>query len=218
MNRSAVSRGSAFEQLDLDLELRNSAFGTRLQKADLAVIVLACAAASAAAAIVATGGVVHDPTAFAAVLVANIATLAVGGLAWRRGRPSSLFGYLLLAEGLLVVVSSLSGAPDSVLHLIGILGIWAAAFGASWLLLVFPGSRPDAAGWIVMGIALATFLAGELPLILTSPRLEGLTTIASCGAACPANPALVVHAPNAVEALRHVEGVLQATWGLGLLF
>jgi signal transduction histidine kinase len=217
LNRSAVSRGAAFEQLDLDSEQRDSAFGTGLRRADLAVIALACAAASAAAAIVATGGVVGDSTAFAAVLVANIATLAVGGLAWRRGRPSSLFGYLLLAEGLLVFVSSLSGSPDSVLHLIGVLGIWASAFGATWLLLVFPGSRPGAAGWIVMGIAFATFLVGELPLILTSPRLEGLTTIASCGAPCPANPALAVHAPNVADAFRNVEGVLQATWGVGLL-
>jgi signal transduction histidine kinase len=218
LNRSAVSRGAAFEQLDLDSEQRDSAFGAGLRRSDLAVIALACAGASAAAAIVATGAVLSDPTAFAAVLVANIATLALGGLAWRRGRPSSLFGNLLLAEGLLILVSSLSGSPDSVLHLIGILGIWAAAFGASWLLLVFPGSRPDAAGWIVMGIALATFLAGELPLILTSPELEGLTTIASCGAACPANPALAVHAPGVLEAFRYVEGVLQATWGIGLLF
>jgi signal transduction histidine kinase len=218
LNRFAVSRGAGFKQLDLDFELRDSIFGTRLQKADLAVIVLACAAASAAAAIVATGGVVGDSTAFAAVLVANIATLAVGGLAWRRGRPSSLFGSLLLAEGLLVFVSCLSGSPDSVLHLIGVLGIWATAFGATWLLLVFPGSRPGAAGWIVMGIALATFLAGELPLILTSPSLDGLTTLASCGAACPANPALAVHAPSVADSFRHVEGVLQATWGVGLLF
>ena len=135
MNRSAVSRGAAFEQLDLDSEQRDSAFGTGLRRADLAVIALACAGASAAAAIVATGGVVGDSSAFAAVLVANIATLAVGGLAWRRGRPSSLFGYLLLAEGLLVFVSSLSGSPYSVLHFIGVLGIWATAFGATWLLL-----------------------------------------------------------------------------------
>src|SRR3954452_10938896 len=203
----------------MDSELHDyPAFGTGLRRSDLGVIVLACAGAAAAAATVATGGVLSDPTVFVTVLVANIATLALGGLAWRRGRPSSLFGNLLLAEGLLIIVSSLSGSPNSVLHLIGILGIWAAAFGASWLLLVFPGSRPDAEGWIVMGIALATFVAGELPLILTSPSLEGLTTIASCGAACPANPALAVHAPGVAEAFRYVEGVLQAAWGIGLLF
>jgi signal transduction histidine kinase len=218
LNRSAVSRAAVLEEPDPDTELRDNAFGTGPRRSDLAVIALACAGAAAAAAIVASGGVLTDPTAFGAVLVSNIATLALGGLAWRRGRPSSLFGYLLLAEGLLVFVSSLSGSPDSVLHLIGVLGIWAAAFGATWLLLVFPGSRPDAAGWIVMGIALATFLLGELPLILMSPKLEGLTTIANCGAACPANPALAVHAPNLVDAFRYLEGVLQATWGVGLLF
>jgi len=217
LKRSAVSRG-ALDQLDLGLELRNDAFGTGLRRSDLAVVALACACAAAAAAIVATGGVLTDPTAFGVVLVANIATLALGGLAWRRGRPFSLFGNLLLAEGLLVFASSLAGSSHSVLHLIGILGIWAAAVGATWLLLVFPGSRPDAAGWTVMGIALATFLIGELPLIFTAPKLEGLTAVANCGAACPANPALAFHAPNSVEVFRHVEGLLQAAWGVGLLF
>src|SRR4029077_14698721 len=124
------------------------------------------------------------------------------------GRPSSLFGYLLLAEALLVFVSSLSGSPEAVLHLIGVLGLWATAFGATWLLLIFPGSRPGAAGGVVMGIALATFLVGELPVILTSPSLDGLTTLASCGAACPAIPALAVHAPSVADSFRHVEGVL----------
>jgi signal transduction histidine kinase len=218
MNRSAVSREPGFEQLDGDIELRDAAFGAGVRRSDLAITGVAFAGASAGAAIVATGGVLVAPTTFAAVLVANIATLALGGVAWRRGRSSSSFGNLLLVEGSLVFVSSLAGSPDSVLHLIGILGIWAAAVGASWLLLVFPGSRPGTAGWIVMGIACATFLIGELPLILTSPSLEGLTTIASCGAACPANPALTVHAPGVGDAFRHLEAVLQATWGIGLLF
>lgn len=218
LNRSAVSRGVAFDQLDGDIELREPAFGTALQKSDLAVIGVACACAAVGAVIVATGGVANAPTAFAAVVVANITTLALGGVAWRRGRPFSLFGNLLLAEGVLVFISSLSGSHDPVLHLIGVLGIWAAAFGASWLLLVFPGSRLGAEGGIVMGIAFAAFLVGELPLIFTSSSLEGLTTIAGCGTACPANPALAVDAPSVAEVFRHVEGVLQAAWGLGLLF
>ena len=218
MKRFAVSREAAFEQLDGGIEPRESAFGTALQRSDLAIVGLSGAGAAAGAVIVATGGVASAPTAFAAVVAANIVTLAVGGVAWRRGRPASLFGSLLLAEGVLVFISSLSGSPNSVLHLIGILGIWAAAFGASWLLLVFPGSRLGLAAWIVMGIAFAAFLFGELPLILTSSRLEGLTGIAGCSTACPANPALAVHAPSVADAFRTVEGVLQATWGLGLLF
>jgi signal transduction histidine kinase len=217
VNRSAVSRGVGLEQRELDLELRDSAFGTGLKRSDLAVIVLALAGAGGAAAIVAGGGVTNEPTTFAAVLVANIATLALAGLVWRRGRPSSLFGNLLLAEGVLVFLSSFAGAPVSWLYLIGILGVWAAGLGATWLLLVFPGSRLSGTGWIVMALALATFLAGALPLILSSSKLPLITGLGSCSTACPTNPAAVVHAPNAAETFRHVEGVLKLGWGAGLL-
>ena len=154
---------------------------------------------------------------FAAVLVANIVTLALGGLVWRRGRPSSLFGNLLLAEGVLVFVSSLSGSPNSTLYLIGMLGVWASALGATWLLLAFPGSRIGGAAWVVMGIGLAAFLLGELPLLFVSPRVLGLTGVRSCVGACPANPALAVNSPDAADVFRHVEGVLQLTWGVALL-
>ena len=215
--RSAVSRGVGFEQLELDVELRDSAFGTPLRGSDLAAIVAAFACAAAAAAIVATGGVAGEPSLFAAVLVANIVTLALGGLVWRRGRPSSLFGYLLLAEGVLVFVSSLSGSPSSILYLIGMLGVWASALGATWLLLAFPGSRLGRVGWVVMGIGFATFLVGEIPLLLVSPRVLGLTGVGNCVGACPANPALAVNSPDAADVFRHVEGVLQLTWGVGLL-
>jgi signal transduction histidine kinase len=218
LNRSAVSRGVGLEQRELDLELRDSAFGTALQRSDLVVVALAVVGAGGAAAIVAGGGVVSEPTTFAAVLVANIATLALGGLVWRRGRPSSSFGSLLLAEGVLVFLSSLAGAPESGLYLIGILGVWAAGLGATWLLLVFPGSRLSGTGWVVMGLALATFLFGALPLILSAPRVPGITGLGSCGTACPANPAVVASAPNLAESFRHVEGLLKLTWGVGLLF
>ena len=215
--RSAVSRRVGFEQLELDVELRDSAFGTPLRGSDLAAIVAAFACAAAAAAIVATGGVAGEPSLFAAVLVANIVTLALGGLVWRRGRPSSLFGYLLLAEGALVFLSSLSGSPSSILYLIGMLGVWASALGATWLLLAFPGSRLGRVGWVVMGIGFATFLVGEIPLLLVSPRVLGLTGVGNCVGACPANPALAVNSPDAADVFRHVEGVLQLTWGVGLL-
>ncbi len=217
MNSSAVSRDSAFDQLDGDIERRDAAFGAGVRRSDLVVGALAFVAASAAAAIVATGGVVSDSTAVATVLVANIAALALGGLLWRRGRPTSFFGNLLLAEGLLVFVSSLSGSANSVLHLIGMLGGWAAGLGATWLLLSFPGSRLGRGARIVLGLALATFLIGELPLILLAPRIVGVSGIAGCTGVCPANPALAIDSPQAAEVFRHVEGVLQATWGAGLL-
>jgi signal transduction histidine kinase len=217
LNRSAVSREFASERPELDIELRDSAFGTALQRSDLVVIAVAFACAALGAAIVATGGVVSEPSLFAAVLVANIGALALGGLVWRRGRPSSLFGNLLLAEGMLVFLSSLSGSSSSVLYLIGMLGAWAAALGATWLLLAFPSARLSGAAWIVMGIGVATFLVGELPLLLVSPKVLGLTGVRSCVGPCPANPVVAVNAPHAADAFRQVEGVLQLAWGVGLL-
>jgi signal transduction histidine kinase len=217
MSSSIISRELGFDQLDGDIELRDPAFGAGVRRSDLAVIAVAFAAATVAAAIVATGGVTTDPTTVATVLVANIAALALGGLIWRRGRPASSFGNLLLAEGALVFLSSLSGSGNSGVYLLGMLGGWAAALGATWLLLSFPGSRIDGAARIVMGLALTTFLVGELPLILLSPNVTGVSGLANCAGACPANPALAVDAPNAAEAFRHIEGVLQVTWGIGLL-
>jgi signal transduction histidine kinase len=217
LNTYAANQEFSVEPLGIDTERQDSAFGTGLTKSDLAVIAVAFAAAAGAAAIVATGGVVTEPTAFAAVLVANIVTLAFGGLVWRRGRPASLFGNLLLAEGVLVFISSLSGSPVPVVHLVGVLGVWAAALGVTWLLLVFPGWRLGGTGWVVLGIAVATFLVGALPQLLLASRVGGLTNVGGCDAACPANAALLVHAPQAAHVFRQVEGVLQATWGVAVL-
>jgi signal transduction histidine kinase len=217
LNSYVANQEFSVKPLGIDTELRDPAFAAGLTKSDLAVTAVATAAAAAAAAIVATGGVVAEPTAFAAVLVANIATLAFGGLVWRRGRPASLFGNLLLAEGAVVFISSLTGSSVPGVHLVGVLGVWATALGVTWLVLAFPGWRLEGSAWIVMGIALATFLAGALPQLFLSSRIGGLTGVAACDATCPSNPALLVHAPLAASFLRHFEGVLQAAWGVAAL-
>src|SRR5207245_11735042 len=78
--------------------------------------------------------------------------------------------------------------------------------------------RAGGADWVVLAVALATFLVGELPQLFVSPQVQGLTDVGSCSGACPANPALVVDAPNVAATFRHVEGSLQVAWGVALLF
>jgi signal transduction histidine kinase len=217
LTSSAVGHDFDFEALDLEGGPRDPSFGTPLRRSDLVAVVLGLAGLSIAVALVLTGGVATDTTGFAAVLVANIATLLVGGLLWRHARPSSPFGYLLLGESVLVFLSSFGGSSVPALYLLGVLGAWAAALGLTWLLLVFPGARPDRAGWILIGAALAALVFGALPRLLLSSSLPSMPILGECVHACPANPALVADAPAGARALRDVQSVFQTIWGIGLL-
>ncbi len=217
MNRSAVSQGAGLGQLDLETELRESAFGGVLQRSDRVILAVGLAAIAAATVIITTGGVASQPSVFAAVLVANIATYFLGGLLWRHGRPYSAFGTLLLLEGLLQAAAAFVGSPVAGLYVIGILAGWAAALLATWLLLAFPGANLRGKPWIVMGMACATFLLGEFPLLLLSPTVRGLAAVGRCTTACPANPVLVSDSPDLTRFFDHVEAVLQAAWATGLL-
>lgn len=215
---SAVNPDFVVEPLDAEKGAREPAFGTPLRRFDLVVVGLGLVGACAAVAIVATGGVATDPAAFAAVLLANIVTLVAGGLLWRHGRPSSPFGYLLLAEAVPVFFSSLAGSSVPVVYLLGILSAWIAALGATWLLLVFPGARPGRVAWIVLGTALSAFLLGALPRLLMSSSLPSMRVLDRCvDHACPANPVLVGNAPAGAEAFRYVESSLVTLWGIGLI-
>jgi signal transduction histidine kinase len=214
---SAVGPDFGVDSLDAEKGAREPAFGTPLRRFDLVVVGVGLAGACAAVAIVATGGVATDPAAYAAVLLANIVTLVAGGLLWRHGRPSSPFGYLLLAEAVPVFFSSLAGSSVPVVYLLGLLSSWIAALGATWLLLVFPGARPGRAAWIVMGTALSAFLLGALPRLLLSSSLPSMRVLGHCLHACPANPVLVGSTPAGAEAFRYVENSIVTLWGIGLL-
>lgn len=217
MTSSAVGREFDLETLDREFGVREAAFGTQLRTSDFALAAVGLAGACAAVVLVVTGGGATDTSEFAAVLVANIATLVVGGLVWRHGRPFSPFGYLLFAEAALVFVSSFAGSSVSVLYLVGVFGAWAAALGMTWLLVVFPGVRPGRAGWIVMTAAGSAFLLGGLPQLLLSPSLPSMSVLGNCGRGCPANPVLLGDAPTGAEVFRYVESSFQTIWGIGLL-
>jgi signal transduction histidine kinase len=213
----AATKSITADSLDDQVGLRDAAFGGGPSRSDLAIAGLAVIAAGAAATIIGTGGVVAEPMLFAATLIANIVTLAVAGLLWRHGRPSSLLGTLLLAEALLMGLSALAGSPTPWVYLVGIVAGWAASIGITWLLVSFPGVLPRGAARNVLWLALATIVLGELPLLLTSPAVHGLPAIGRCFDDCPANAARIVNAPGAEHAFRYVEAALQALWGTALL-
>jgi signal transduction histidine kinase len=214
---SAVRNEFGLEALDAEPGSYNSAFGTPLRGADLAFAGVAVVGSIAAVVIVSTGGVASNPTAFAAVLAANIVIYALAGLLWRHARPANAFGTLLLVQAMLMILTSLAGSSVPGLYLVGVLAGWGAAIGATWLLLVFPGARPSGSAWLVIGLALGAFVLGELPLMLTAPIVPGLPAVGRCIATCPANPVHVADAAGAANGFRHVEATLQALWASALL-
>lgn len=214
---SAVRNELDHEALDAEAGSYKSGFGTPLRRFDLAFAGIAPAGAVAAVVIVSTGGVASNPTAFAAVLAANIVTYALAALLWRHARPSSAFGTVLVVQTGFMILTSFAGSSVPGLYLVGILAGWGAALGATWLLLAFPGTRPSGSAWIVIGVAFAAFLLGELPLILTAPIVPGLPAVGRCITSCPVNPAHVTDAGGAANGFHHVEATLQALWASGLL-
>jgi signal transduction histidine kinase len=213
----AATQSTHGAALDDQVGLRDAAFGGGPARSDLVIAGFALIGAGAAATIIITGGVVRPPMLFAATLIANIVTFAVAGLLWRHGRPTSLLGTLLLAEALLLVLSSVAGSPSPGIYLVGISAGWAAAIGLTWLLVAFPGVRPRGAAWTVLWIAFAAIVLGELPLLLTSATIHGLPSVGRCVADCPANAARAVDAPGVAHAFGRVEAALQALWGTALL-
>jgi signal transduction histidine kinase len=209
-----------FKDLPYDQERRGPAevFGATVARTDLLVAFTAAIAVAAAVAMVAEGGAASDPAALTAVLVSNIATLAVAGLLWRHSRPASLIGSLLLLEGLLVAISALAASRNPNAHLVGVLAGWAAAIGVTWLVLSFPRTRPrGGAAWAVFSLALATVAFGALPLLLVSSSVPIGDAVGACAGACPANPILLVDSPGAAQTFLNVEAVLQALAAAGLV-
>jgi signal transduction histidine kinase len=213
----AAKEGLPAEVSDEHVEPLGVSFGEKLTLLDVAVATATAVAACGATAIILTGGVATNPTLFAAVIVANLVTLALAGLLWLHDRPSSSFGTMLLVEALLVALAALAGSAVSGVYFAGVLAGWATGLGLTWLLLAYPSGRLRGTAWIVMGLAVATFLLGELPLILTSATVPTLAAVGRCAAACPANPALAVDAPAVAHAFGHVEAALQSAWGVGIL-
>jgi signal transduction histidine kinase len=218
-NQSAVNERALVSAFDEEGVENADALGwPRLGRRDAAIGVGALAGAAVAAVVVVTGGVSAEPTSYAVLLVANILTFAVAGALWLHSRPRSALGVLLLGAALLKLLSSLSGSPQPTVYFVGVLAEWAAAFLSTWLMLSFPGVRLDRGARVVVGIALASFLAGELPYMLTTQTIQGLPGVGRCaGAACPDNVAFVAGSDTLSHALRDVEGIGRICWAAALL-
>ena len=118
----------------------------RPTRSELAVGAAAIVAAGAAAAVVLAGGIASSPDGYAFVLALTVLVFVLAGLAWRRARPWSPYGFALIAYGLLASLYSLGTVQQPWVHSIGVLLEIPGSFFVFWLILAFPSGRLDQAG------------------------------------------------------------------------
>ncbi len=203
---------AAARELAADREVGEAYHPSRLAarrptRAELVTVALAMAAAGAAAAVVLAGGIASSPDGYAFVLALTVLVFVVAGLAWRRARPWSPYGFALIAYGLLASLLSLGTVQQPVVHSVGVLLEIPASFFVFWLILAFPSGRLDQAGRAVVAFAGAVLLVGCLPGIFLSSSLSKAAPLARCDGACPANPLQIGDHPSLATAFGHIDAV-----------
>ena len=169
---------------------------------ELTVLGAALVVAAIAVAVVASGSLVGSGPGFATLLVLTILAYVVAGLAWRRARPWSPLGPLLIAFGFFCSIMSLDALAQPVAHTVGILTEAPTTFFLIWLVLAFPSGRLDRTSrWVLGGIG-AVILAGLVSRSLAMPMIQPALPLARCNAACPDNPLQVVHHASLTHAVR----------------
>jgi signal transduction histidine kinase len=169
---------------------------------ELTILGAALVVAAIAVAVVAHGSLVASGPGFATLLVLTIVAYVVAGLAWRRARPWSPLGPLLIAFGFFCSLISLDALGQEVAHAVGIFVEAPVTFFLIWLILVFPSGRLDRTSrWVLGGIGGVT-VAGLVARAVALPMIQPALPLARCDAACPDNPIQVVHSASVAHAVR----------------
>jgi signal transduction histidine kinase len=124
------------------------------------------------------------------------------GLYWRRRRPESRLGAMLIAFGFVGALYTLQSSSNSLLFSLGVLWEIPIYVGTQILILAFPTGRlkydwPERLILVAMGAGVAS--AVILPLV--SPAISGEGSISGCRDGCPENALLVTPRPSWIDPL-----------------
>jgi signal transduction histidine kinase len=166
--------------------------------------ILAAGVAAAAVAVVVT--LQADFLEYPGWLAVQKADLILGpiavGLYWRRRRPQSRFGPMLIALGFVHVPYILQSATNSTLFTLGV--HWEGVIYLATLasILAFPTGRLRGRtdGLILVVAALGVVVPSSL-IAVFSPQISGWGSISACSAACPDNALFVSVDPDVVTRL-----------------
>ena len=111
------------------------------------------------------------------------------GLYWRRVRPESRFGWLLIAFGFVGAVYTIQSSSNEVLFGAGVVWEIVIYLVNLTLILTFPTGRLDgrAAKWILLA-AVVLVAVPSTTYKLLSPELRADSSLAACRACAPQTP------------------------------
>jgi signal transduction histidine kinase len=132
----------------------------------------------------------------------------LSGLYWRRRRPRSRFGPLLIAAGFLSAPYLLQSASAPWAFSVGVAWEVVIYVATLWLILAFPTGRLD--GPVERVLVAAGILAVAAPfaaVVTLSPRIAPDGSISGCGSACPANALAIASEPGLAAAVVKAERI-----------
>jgi signal transduction histidine kinase len=181
------------------------------------VAIAAVLVAGATAALTLTAGVLARPGWFALFAAYNVVAFAAVGLLWRRRRPQSHVGLLLLLLAAVLAVVSLQGTSWSPGFSVGVLFDPVAALLAWYLVLTYPAARLTRAAAAVFGLGAATVFVGFVPWFFLSPSTAGGTPLARCTAECPTNALMIANRPDVASHFATVEEIFRVLFALAFV-
>ncbi len=186
---------------------------------DIAVLSLAVAAAVASVWVTLRADFLAYPGWLAVQKTDLVAGPVLVGLYWLRIRPTSRFGWLLIAFGLLCAVYIAQSASSPRLFGIGLVWESVIYLGTLVLVLTFPTGRLEGAVAKVILLAGGVVAALNVWLIVMLPQTGAGGAISGCREICPKNGlAFVPNVERALDLLKPFQlaviGVAAATVGL----
>ena len=181
------------------------------------VAIAAVLTAVVTASLTVAAGVLVRPDWFALFAAYNVVAFAAVGLLWRRRRPQSHVGLMLLLLAATLAVVALQGTSWSPAFSVGVLFDPVSALLAWYLVLSYPAVRLTRAAWATFGLAVAAVVVGFVPWFFLSPTVAGATPLARCTAACPANALMIANRPDVASHFGTVEEILRIVFAVAFV-
>ena len=154
---------------------------------ELLIAGAALSLASIGVAIDLSSGVLRSPETFALLVIWMTCAMVLVGLTWRRSRPQSRMGSVLIATGFLCALQLLQGSNVPLLFTVGLVADPVVFVALIFVYVSYPRAQLDDTGRLVLVLAVGLALLIPLSWALMSATAVPQGPFAACAGTCPQN-------------------------------